>query len=155
MPKTSCIHNNNNTLCYSQIGGSVATPSVAKAKYEKNGTAIKHSSTYFDHINKLEKSVNETFDDLFKHVKDQSVVEARRFHLMRHLAGKYCHQLIGVTNKSSAANDAISSQKSSFRREERQRELETAVFDGIIDTIKNLAPRGGGKLTNARSVLRR
>ena len=128
---------------------------MTKANYGKNGSAIRHSSTYFDHVNILEKSVNETFDDLFKHVKDQSVVEARRFHLMRHLAGKYCHQLIGVTNKSSAAKDAVSSQRSAAQREERQRELETAVFDGIIDTIKNLAPRGGGKLTNARSVLRR
>ena len=134
-------------------------PSVHDAKYAKGDGSIRWSTTHGDHLKKLFNGVDEIFADIFKHEKDSSVVEARRYHLIRSLAGRHCRSLIcEISSASSAAKDAVIAGtmiKDAARIARRQHQLETAVFDGLLQTIKDLSPRGKGRLTNARKVLRR
>jgi hypothetical protein len=115
------------------------------------------TTQFYDHYNKLEsKLVNPRGNGPEKggifSAKDladnQELVDARKVWLIRRLAEKHAPELLHVTNN-------VTTQPGGTQDVLCEQSLHEAYVKGAKKTIEMLAPRGGGRLTNARSTLRR
>jgi hypothetical protein len=111
------------------------------------------STTFYDHLRVLNASTEETLKRIFTKEQNSSLVEQRRFFLMRHMVGAQFPYLLH--GGSAAAGTTAHVHKTPHNAEMREQTLLNDMLSGLVKTLKSLAPRAGGRNTNARTVLRR
>ena len=122
--------------------------------YMKPNSKTRFTTKFYDHYKALEtKLVNPRgkkggIFSLKELTDNKELVDARKVWLIRRLAEEHAPELLrgaeAVTAQPGRTKDAL-----------RQQALHEAYVKGAKKTIEMLAPRGGGRLTNARSTLRR
>lgn len=121
-------------------------PSISSAKYAKNDGTVRYSTTFYDHFKILDAATEEAFNKMFRNEQDESVVQQRRFFLMQHMIKAQCPQL---------GYGAVGAAMHNHTSQNGDDSLPMAMLAGLVAYLGKLAPRGNGRNTNARTVLRR
>ena len=126
-------------------------PCISDAQYQKNDGSVRMGTTFYDHLKVLETSAEEAFGKIFRNEKDPTLVEQRRFFLMRHLVAKSCPSL--ASGGSAASGSSARAHKNAHNAQTRENDLLKSILEGLITMLGKLAPRGNGRNMNARTAL--
>jgi hypothetical protein len=113
--------------------------------------------TFYRHYNRLSDKLDGLFSRTKKGHDDRGeCVRARKLWLIRRLAEKHAPELLRESS-ASGTSAAVHQSRGATQAAARGQALQTA-YAYLVEVkrmLKKLAPRGGGRLTNAQSTLRR